>query len=886
MSLTPGARLGVYEIVGLIGAGGMGEVYRARDARLNRDVAIKVLPASFSGDAERLERFEQEARAAAALNHPNILSVFDVGAHVDGPYVVSELLEGQTLRERVSAGPIAVRKAIDYAVQLSNGLAAAHERGIVHRDLKPENIFLTADDRLKILDFGLAKLTETESTLAGASNVPTTPRLVTQPGMLLGTMGYAAPEQLRGLAADHRADLFSFGVVLYEMLSGRRAFHGPTVIDTMTAILKDVPEDLPVAQRHIPPALVRIVERCLEKNAAARFQSTRDLGFALEGLSSHSEAGITAVTVPVVRRSAWSNPHVAWLAAGVSGTGCAAAIALAALGYFSPTAADAPEMRLQIHVPDADVPGGGLTQFSLSPDGTQFVFSARGGERASDGQRASLWLRSLNSDVARPLAGTEGARNPFWSHDNRSVGFFANSQLKRVDLADGLVRTLTSAPNAAGGAWNADGTILFTKSFAGPIYKIAEGGGEAVAVTRPAPPVHSGHVFPEFLPDGRRFLFYAFGSGDGGGVYVGSLDSLDVRRVGHADAAAAFVPPDRLLLPRDGALMAQRINLASLEPIADAVTVTPSVYIDSINGKAAMSVSNVGSIAYRSSAPERELIWLNRSGARLGSAVDVGIAGAFMTLSPDGRSVAIVRRVDGNNDIWTMDLTRGALRRVTSHAAHENGPVWSPDSSQLAFGSDRKSGVLDLYVKPLNGSGETLLIESARDKTASDWSPDGKWLAYSDTDPKTGRDVWVWPLVGSQKPMVIANGSAGEMIGRFSPDGRWIVFQSDESSRFEIYAQPFPGPGHRIQISTEGGQNPQWRRDGQELFYRSQGYLLSVAIKTTPDSLTIGTPVRLFEARGGYIDPSPDGQRFLANVATESPSLVTLLVNWAGGRLR
>jgi WD40 repeat protein len=886
MSLAPGARLGVYEIVGLIGAGGMGEVYRARDARLNRDVAVKILPVSFAGDSERLERFELEARAAAALNHPNILSVFDVGAHKGSPYVVSELLEGETLRERVSGGALPVRKAVDYAVQLAHGLAAAHEKGIVHRDLKPENIFLTTDDRLKILDFGLAKLTlpdagsKEQDPAYALSAAPTTPRFVTQSGMLLGTMGYAAPEQLRSLAADHRSDIFSFGVILYEMLSGRRAFHGPTVVDTMTAILKDDPVDLPFAERHIPPALARIVDRCLEKNAAARFQSTRDLGFALEGLSSQSGTAVAAIPA-TGRRSLWSNPRAGWLVAAMCAIGCLAALGLAAAGYLSPASVDSPELRLQLHVPDVDIPGGGLTQFALSPDGRQFVFLGR------DGNRPALWLRALNSDISRPLAGTDGGRHLFWSHDSRSVGFFANGQLKRVDLADGLVRSLASAPNGAGGAWNSDGTILFTRSFAGPIYKIPAGGGEAAAVTRTAPPAHSGHVFPEFLPDGRRFVFFAFGSSDGGGVYLGSLDSQDVRRIAAADAAAVFVPPDRLLLARGDALMSQRVNLESFEPFGESVTVAPNVYIDSINGKAAVSASRVGPIAYRASAPERELVWLNRSGVRTGPAGEAHVAGPVMSLSPDGQHVAVVRRVEGNSDIWTLDLDRGALRRITSHAAHEAGPVWSPDSSQLAFRSDRKSGVTDLYVKKLNGPPETLLIESTTDKVVTDWSPDGKWIAYTNIDSKTGRDLWAWPLTGDRKPIAIATGPASELNARFSPDGRWLVFQSNESSRFEIYAQPFPGPGERQQISTEGGANPQWRRDGRELYYRSERYVLAVPVTATPDTLKVGMSVRLFETPGGGdIEPSPDGQRFLMNSAAESPSLVTILVNWAGGQAR
>ena len=887
MSLAPGARLGVYEIVSLLGAGGMGEVYRARDARLNREVAIKVL-GSFSGDADRLERFEQEARAAAALNHPNILSVFDVGSHDGAPYVVSELLEGETLRNRLNSGALPVRKAIDYAIQLAHGLAAAHEKGIVHRDLKPENIFLTTDERVKILDFGLAKLTQPAARSQepaqayGLSAAPTTPRFVTQSGMMLGTLGYAAPEQLRATTIDHRADVFSFGVVLYEMLSGRRAFQGPTPVDTMTAILKEAPADLPVADRHISPALARIVDRCLEKDAAARFQSTRDLGFALEGLSSSSESRLTAIAVAPVRASLWSSPRVAWLMAAACAVGGAVALGLAALGYVSPAVVDQPEMRLQVHVPEIEFGAtGGLTQFALSPDARQFAFRP-------SGARGTLWVRALNSDTARPLAGTEGALHPFWSPDSQSIGFFSGGQLKRVDLADGLVRNLASAPNGAGGAWNAEGTILFTKSFAGPIYKVTPG-GDAVAVTRTAPPVHSGHVFPRFLPDGRRFLLYAFGSGEGGsGVYVGSLDSEEIRRVVRANAAAEFLPPDRLLLSRDDALLAQRVDMASLEPRGEPLTVARSVYTDSVNGRAGVSASAVGPIAYRPTAPDRQLVWLDRGGRRIAPVGDAQAFQPMLSLSPDGSSAAVVRRFEGNNDVWVMDLNRGSLSRVTRDPAHEAGPVWAPDGSQIAFGSDRRSGVFDLYVKRLKDPAETLFITSTTDIAVTDWSSDGKWIAYRNIDPKTGQDMWAKSVGADDKPIAIAVGPAIESGGRFSPDGRWIAFVSTETSRSEVYVQPFPGPGERLLVSTEGGTAPHWSRDGRELFYRWQRNLMSVPVTVTSGALRAGKPVLLFEVPPGFgdIEPSPDGQRFLANAASEDPSLITILLNWKGGQVR
>ena len=451
-------------------------------------------------------------------------------------------------------------------------------------------------------------------------------------------------------------------------------------------------------------------------------------------------------------------------------------------------------MRLQIHIQDIDVmmPGGAAV-FALSPDGRQFVFSARGNDLKD--QRVSLWLRALNSDVARQLAGTEGALTPFWSPDGQSVGFFAGGQLKRIDLGDGLVRTLTSAPNSAGGAWNSDGTILFTKSFAGPIYRIAAAGGSEVAVTRTAPPVHSGHVFPDFLPDGRRFLFYSFGARDGRGVYTGSLESGEIRRIFPSDAAAVFMPPDWLLLSKDDALMAQRVDLTTLEPRGTPVTIARSVFTDSVNGKSAVSASMVGPIAYKREAPERRLAWLDRAGRRIASFGDGEVYGPYMALSPDGRSVAVVRRVGGNTDVWVMDVNGGGARRVTSDAAADVSPVWSPDSSRVAFGSDRKSGVLDLYVNRTSGSAEGAPLVNRRQTKSQRIGLLTAGVGFCTRKrirPKTGRDLWVKPVSGNQKATPVAVSTAWESNGRFSPDNRWIAFQSNQSTRFEIYVQPFP----------------------------------------------------------------------------------------------
>ena len=760
MSLSAGSRIASYEIVALLGAGGMGEVYRARDSRLGRDVAIKVLPADFAGDPERLGRFEQEARAAAALNHPNILAVYDVGKQPStgsgqaALYIVTELLEGGTLREGMAGGPLAVRKAIEYAVQIAKGLAAAHDRGIVHRDLKPENVFITADQRVKILDFGLAKLTQPEPALAGASEMATTPSQ-TLPGLVLGTVGYMAPEQVRGLNADHRSDIFALGAVLYEMLSGMRAFTGASPMDAMTAILKEEPPDLPLAERHIPPALGRIVMRCLEKSPAARFKSADDLAFALEGLTTHSEP----VAALAGRAATPRRERLAWVTTAV----LVAAVAVLGLMLFQARGApqrEAPEMRLQVMTP----PGTSLTAFALSPDVTKLVFLARG----------QLWLRPLGSDAAQPLSATEGAnQGAFWSPDSKSIGFFSSDgQLKRIDLDTGLVRVLASAQTPIWGTWNDEGTILFAPSPSSPLMRVGAGGQGLAQVTRLDPPRQISHRFPRFLPGGRRFLFFSLGPLESRGVYVGSLDSPETHRLLETDSPAEFLSPDSVLFMRDGALLAQRLNLDTLQMEGDPAPVAARVAVANFSS-VAVSGSASGAIAYRAHAGERQSFWLDRSGRQIGMLGGPdGAQPATPQLSRDDRLLALQRTVNGNVDIWVTDVERGGERRFTFEPVRDRTPVWSPDARHVAFASER-TGVFDIYERPFDGPGtETLLVASSDAKLVYDWSPDGRFVLYGVQDPKTGNDLWVVPVTGDRKPVPVAGTPFAEQGGRFSVDGR------------------------------------------------------------------------------------------------------------------
>ena len=947
MPLNVGARLGPYEIVGLVGAGGMGEVYRARDPRLGRDVAIKVLPAALSSDPERLQRFEQEARAAAALNHPNILAVYDIGQErlrpareaslrdaegeasgspepgalgvgprrsevggvpanieeVGSPYIVSELLEGETLRERLQQasaasrgagvpafdqGPLPVRKAVEYAVQIAHGLAAAHEKGITHRDLKPENVFVTTDGRVKILDFGLAKLTEAGGGSGAANSMLPTVAPATLPGVVLGTVGYMAPEQVRGLQVDHRSDIFAFGAMLFEMLTGRRAFRGDTAIDTVTAILKEDPPDLSAAEPQVPPALARIVHRCLEKSPAARFQSTRDFAFALEGLSSQSErtevSAVGAVLPAALARP--SRERIAWTLVAVLLVTSVAALILGRSGYWQRSAmTEAPEMRLQV-----DTPGGGLVGFAISPDGRSVVF------RATTGGTSQLWLRRLDTETARPLPGTDGANSPFWSPDSLSIGFFAGGQLKRLDIAVGAVRTLTNLRTGlTGGTWSRDGVILFTQSQASPISRVPASGGEAVDVSRLDPPRQTGHRLPSFSPDGRHFLFFSLGTAEGRGVYLGSLETTETRRLFDADSAAVFSGPDLVLFSRQGVLVAQRLNPSTFVPIGDPVPMAASVAIDpGTQASVALSASATGLVAYRAGAGERRFAWVDRSGRQVALVGEPDRAQPNIRrfyLSPDGRTVAMSRTVSGNTDVWLMDTERGGLRRLTTDPAVEfTGAGWSPDGTRFIFDSTR-GGVLDLYERSVTGTGgETLLFASSEPKNSLDWTPDGRFVLYASQTANAQRDLWVLPLFGDKKPQMVVGTPFEEHQGRFSPDGRWIAYQSNEGGRTEIWVQPFPGPGAKSQISNGGGVEPQWRRDGRELFYTApDNRLMAVPLTLGDDTVAAGQPVALFSATlsplGGAVNQylaSPDGQRFLVDTMVEEASPITILQNWKG----
>jgi serine/threonine protein kinase len=880
MSLAPGSRLGSYDVVSLLGAGGMGEVYRARDTRLGREVAIKVLPHAFTRDQDRVARFEREARVLASLNHPNIAAIYGLeelrgGESSDPPIkaLIMELVEGATLADLIAGeskeSPLRIDKALQFAQQIAGALEAAHEKGIVHRDLKPANVKVTLDGTVKLLDFGLAKAFTAEVDKDNPDS-PTLTAMATHAGVIMGTAAYMSPEQAKGGSIDRRTDIFAFGCLLYEMLTGRRAFEGTSVSEIVARVIEREP-DWSVLPATLHPRIDELLRRCLEKDPKKRRRDIGDVRMEIEQVLSGSVQRV----MPPAGNPPRHRARLAWVLASVFAIALAVAIARP---YFSGPA-DPPETRADINTPDLPEP----TAFEISPDGRRLVFVAFRNDQPQ------LHLRSLDADRPQPLAGTEGARLPFWSPDGRSVGFFVDGALKRIDLAGEVVQTLVQTEPGMGGTWGPDGMILFAPSQTGGLFRVPDSGGEPVAVTTLSAGQTS-HLFPSLLPGGRQFLFWSRGTPDTRGIYLGSFDSAETTRLIDADTNGVYAPGGWLLFGRQGALVARRFDPARHALSSDSVTVAESVAVAPVVTRVAVSVSETGVIAYRmGETRQSRLTWFDRSGQSVGTLGEPDRAGpANVALSRDGERAAVERTVEDKTHIWIIDSVRTT---PFTFDVGERFPLWSPDGARVGFSANLKDK-RGFSQKASNGAASPEVLYEWTNGVPCDWSPDGRFMLYFAVDPKTGPDFWVLPLDGDRRPFKFLGTPSRELWGQFSPNGRWVAYESDESGRFEIYVRSFPAEGEKATVSTSGGIHPRWSQDGKELFYIApDGKLMVASVTIQGTTLDAGIPVALFQTRivgggsniPGYrqqYDVAPGG-RFLINTAIESdPTPITLLWNW------
>lgn len=879
-NLAQGTLLGNYEIVSILGKGGMGEVYRGRDTRLDRTVAIKVLPAELSADPERRQRFDREARLISGLSHPHICALYDVGREGSRDFLVLEYLEGETLAERLQKGPLPRDQALRFAVQIAEALDSAHRQGIVHRDLKPGNVMLTRTGA-KLLDFGLAKMhgpapSQASSLLAqmatGDARSP-----LTAAGMIMGTFQYVAPEQLEGGQVDARSDIFSFGAVLYEMLSGQKAFSGRNPASVIGAILHTDPPSITSLQPPPPPELERIVRKCLAKDPDERWQSARDLADALKWITPSSASTQMAVTGARRRRP--------WRALAVN-----AAVAVAAAGLtllLARPLREAPRVvRLAVLPPDGHNFAFASGAMAVSPDGRMLAFLAR-----PAGGATRLFVRPLHGATAQALAGTDEASVPFWSPDSRHLAYVAGGKLRRVEVAGGSSQILCDAGLARGGSWNRDGMIVFAPEVGTAIYKVAATGGVPVPVTTlNKAEGETSHRWPSFLPDGKHFVYMAWRGPSAGGhpIYLGSLDGGKGRLLLRAASNVSFVPPGRLLFVGHGALLAQPFDMRTLALTGDAYPVGDRVLAAPSSGLAPFSASEDGVLVYQAegAGESDHLVFYDRSGKTLDTLPTPG-QHSSPRFSPDGQRVALTLfdpRTD-TVDLWIRDLDRKVSTRFTADPSDETFPVWSPDGARIVYSSTRGGKAGDLYLKPSGGGPEEMLLSSSERKIPTDWSPDGRHILYYTVSQETHADLWALSLE-DRKVSPVLQTEFDESEGQFSPDGRWLVHRSSESGGSEIFVRPFPATGARFQISS-GGRMPSWSADGKEIFYTSRDWvMMAVAVKTGV-RFEASPPRPLFEARmrdGRYrqYDVSRDGERFVVSVFTlaDNPAPLTVVLNW------
>jgi serine/threonine protein kinase len=895
MGLDAGSSLGSYEVAAPLGAGGMGEVYRARDTKLGREVAIKLLPAEFANDPERLARFQREAQLLAALAHPHIAGIHGLEDAGGVRFLVLELIDGESLAQRLGRGALPVGEALAIARQIVDALEAAHDKGIVHRDLKPANIMLTHDGEVKVLDFGLAKMEAGGAGQAGGAGLTHSPTLTfaaTQAGVILGTAAYMSPEQAKGRAADKRSDVWAFGCVLFEMLTGQRAFAGEDVSDTLAAILRGAPDwtALPAA---VPPHVRAIIQRCLARDRKARIPDFAVVRFLLDEPAP-------AVASQAARPGAAHSVTALWVWQAAAVVGLFAALGIGAAWYRSrPIATVA---RFFVTSPEKTsfvINGRPGTSAAISPDGSKLAFTAR-----DAGGKTLLWIRPIDSLSAQSLPGTDDAAYPFWSPDSRTLGYSTRGKLMKVAASGGPPLTLCEFSGATivgrGGTWNRDGVILFSNGPGLPLYRVSSAGGPPSPAWK-MPEGHTGELFPSFLPDGRNVLFVASTTREGGAnaIYAGSLDSGETTRLLGADTGAVYAAPGYLLFVRQGTLLAQSFDAKTLALPSDPFPIAERVESASPPGLVSFSASTSGVLSYGiggAAAGAFRITLLDRQGKVIQT---VGPEANYqgVALSPDGKRVAAHRHDGDGGDIWITDTTRGTTSRLTLDPSQENSsPVWSPDGSEIVFASRRgKSG---LYRKRADNSGaEELLYESDSAKRPVHWSPDGT-IVFQTLEPKTLQDLWILSLSGARKATPWLQTPFGENEGRISPDGRFIAYMSNETGRYEVYVRTFPSGGGKWSISNEGGMFPIWRRDSRELLYSSLQRIMVVDYQTSGATFEAGGAKLLFDARtplafpgGGGIHPyanfdvSSDGQRLLvARTAVQdtdaAASPIVVVTNW------
>ncbi len=910
MPLATGTRLGPYEVVALLGAGGMGEVYRATDTRLNRTVAIKILPPHISANPEMKQRFEREAQTIAGLNHPHICTLHDVGRQDGVDYLVMECLEGETLAARLERGPMPVAEAVRVASEVGDALDKAHRQGIVHRDFKPGNIMLTKSGS-KLLDFGLAKLRSPESpTPVSVSAMPTNAKELTMAGSILGTLQYMAPEQLEGKEADERTDVFAFGATVYEMLTGRKAFQGKTQVSLMASILEHEPPPMLSLQPILPAALDALVHGCLAKDPDERWQSIRDV---VRQLKQISERPVDAPAVSTAPSGVRRRERLIWGA--LAGVLAVIAVALGARAVFRQDA-PLPVVRFEVSPPAGGVWTGAPPRFSVSPDGKYLVFAAFLGADKTE----RLWIRRLDSPDAKPIAGTESIQgalapqSPFWSSDSRSIGFFVQSEardagtskLKKVDVQGGPVQALCELPaNNAGASWNADGMILVSTQGTNGIQRVPASGGVPVQVTTlDNAQKEIAHLWPQFLPDGRHFLYQAQTAERAQwAIYAGSLDSSNRKMLVRSEYAQ-FAAPNFLLYARGDALLAQRLDLGKFELIGEPVLVAESLMRLVSNGRVGFSVSNLGVLVYSSSpavqttpAGNRQLVWSDRAG-KMSAPIGAPVSATALKLSPDAKLVALAESLSGTAlDLWVYDINRGLKTRLTTDPAADSNPVWSPDGSRLVFSSNRDGKGISLYEKPVSGAvPERLLLEAEQgvNLIPLDISLDETFLVFT-KGRGASRDLWMLPLSGDRKPVPYLATPFDEGGAMLSPNGRWLAYVSNESGLYQVVVQPFPDPSKgKWQISIGGGLGPRWKRDGRELYYfDATGRIVAVPV-STDSAFQFGKAAPLFEVPFPVAasltsslpyDVAADGQRFLLSVplnrvASAPPTPLTVTLNW------